>query len=153
MRVFLVLVFSFAFAGIAFAQEVDEAAEGGPATGDEVVAAEEIPHKEAVKFTALQIDYPSEAFEPEIVEGYCEIRFDIRADGRTRNVEAVCTKSIFCETSLRALKTARVDTDQIANGKIDTVNIIYPIEFRIEGSGLGKPERTPLLSCQARLIS
>jgi len=66
------------------------------------------------------------------IEGTCDVRMDVTAQGRPFNVHATCTDAIFSQEAQRAV--SRVEfLPKIERGRaVERRNVIYPLEFKLE---------------------
>lgn len=93
---------------------------------------------------AQEVDRDAELIQPPMVEypraalwfgmtGYCEVHFTLDPDGYPVNPTPLCSHDVFCWKSKHAVAELRMKP-AIKNGRADyRSNIVYPIEFTIEG--------------------
>lgn len=65
------------------------------------------------------------------VQGSCDVRFSVDADGNAFDMRAYCTQPIFCNEAKLAVSRARFLPKLV--GGVPTVrkNIVYPLEFML----------------------
>ena len=98
----------------------------------------------ALSTSAQEADRDAELIQPPMVEypdvalwygmtGYCEVHFTLDPEGHPVNPTPFCSHNVFCWKSKRAISELRMKP-AIKNGRPDyRSNIVYPIEFSIEG--------------------
>lgn len=84
----------------------------------------------------VTVTYPIPVYTAEAaakgISGYCDVMFDLGADGKPANAIARCTNALF-EASARDLPGARFQPVRNAEGKaIEAKGLLYPISFCIE---------------------
>ncbi len=76
--------------------------------------------------------YPAEAAE-KMLSGACDVLFDLGADGKPKNMVAVCSDPIF-EDSAAELKGASFAPINGPDGKpVEVKGLTYPLEYCVEG--------------------
>ena len=75
--------------------------------------------------------YPSAAINKGI-EGTCEVKMDVTAQGRPFNVLATCSDPIFTKEAQRAVSRVAF-LPKIERGRaVERRNVIYPLEFKLD---------------------
>jgi len=94
-------------------------------------------------------NYPDEAGRGGIV-GKCILTFDVSSEGKAERIRADCTKQIFCETSIKAIKRVEFAIKIVDGQRMRRKDTQYPLEFALAGRN-GKPIReapdAPLKTC------
>ncbi|MFN7054068.1 energy transducer TonB [Hyphomonas sp.] len=93
-----------------------------------------------------QPTYPARAAEQSLV-GFCDVRFDLDADGCPRNMTPHCSDAVFCQSAATAMAAARF-RPRIVNGTpVAHPNVVFPLEYRIDGVPPASPDPRTLTVC------
>jgi len=91
-----------------------------------------ISDRDAQPISPPVVQYPRRAAERGI-EGSCEVRFDVNAQGEPFNVNADCTDSVFRREAERAVSRVRFAPKIVRGQALERRNVVYPIEFALDG--------------------
>jgi len=91
-----------------------------------------ISDRDAQPISPPVVQYPRRAAERGI-EGSCEVRFDVNAQGEPFNVNADCTDSVFRREAERAVSRVRFAPKIVRGQALERRNVVYPIEFGLDG--------------------
>lgn len=91
-----------------------------------------ISDRDAQPISPPVVQYPQRAAERGI-EGSCEVRFDVNARGEPFNVAADCTDSVFVREAERAVSRVRFAPKIVRGQALERRNVVYPIEFGLDG--------------------
>lgn len=87
-------------------------------------------------------------------EGHCDVRFGVDENGFAFAVTASCTRRIFCFEAKRAVSEATFDPKTIDGVPVVRTNVVYPLEFFLDGSGYDKDnDPRPLELCEMQAVS
>lgn len=88
--------------------------------------------------------YPQHAYYAG-TEGYCEVRFDLTAEGVPQNLVTLCTDRVFCVAARVAVSEVRFSPALDEGMPRARDNIVYPLFFI--RSNASQVPREPLLDC------
>lgn len=91
-----------------------------------------ISDRDAQPISPPVVQYPRRAAERGI-EGSCEVRFDVNAQGEPFNVQADCSDSVFKREAERAVSRVRFAPKIVRGQALERRNVVYPIEFGLDG--------------------
>lgn len=91
-----------------------------------------ISDRDAQPISPPVVQYPQRAAERGI-EGSCEVRFDVNARGEPFNVQADCSDSVFRREAERAVSRVRFAPKIVRGQALERRNVVYPIEFGLDG--------------------
>jgi len=87
------------------------------------------------------------------MSGHCEVRFSVDEEGYTFNLFPSCTDYIFCFAAKRAINEVRF-TPEYENGRPQVrTNIVYPLDFVVDGRTSESIDRSRMKPCRKRAIS
>lgn len=88
-----------------------------------------------------------------MLQGYCEVEFSVDTRGRTSNIHPRCSHPEFCASATAAMEEVRFMPGRRDGRIVQRNNIVYPLEYRIEGMPDSIPDRTELKGCVDPLVS
>ncbi len=91
-----------------------------------------ISDRDAQPISPPVVQYPRRAAERGI-EGSCEVRFDVNAQGEPFNVQADCSDSVFKREAERAVSRVRFAPKIVRGQALERRNVVYPMEFGLDG--------------------
>lgn len=96
--------------------------------------------------------YPLEAMKAGIT-GYCDVHFNVDTRGEPGNVRPLCSHRVFCDNAATTIEAIRFMPARRDGQIIVSENIMYPLEYRIEGVPYFERDATALEECIDPLIS
>lgn len=92
----------------------------------------DLPDAEAEPLRPPQPVYPRAAAEA-WMPGYCDVRFDVDTLGRPSNIRPLCSHPAFCESAAVAMQAVRFKPARRDGRIVPRKNVVYPLEYAIEG--------------------
>lgn len=87
------------------------------------------------------------------MSGYCEVRFDVDERGYSFNHYTTCTDYVFCFQSKKAVTQVLFKPAYRHGEPRVRRNVIYPLEYIMEGDESGSVDRDRLKPCRKVPIS
>lgn len=125
------------------------AALGGPPA---LAQGRDLPDADARPVRPPMPSYPNGAARM-MLQGYCEVQFSVDTRGRTSNIRPRCSHPEFCASATAAMEEVRFMPARREGRIVPRDNIVYPLEYRIEGMPASIPDRTELKGCVDPLVS
>lgn len=126
----------------------------GLLSGLQVVAQEgdRPPPEDAVPVTPPLPSYPPMAAFLGI-QGYCEVRFDVDERGYAFNLFTSCTEYVFCYQSKKSVSAVTFVPAYEGGAPRVRTNVVYPLEYRLEGFDSASIDRSRIKPCRKVPIS
>ncbi|GAB5457547.1 MAG: hypothetical protein Hens3KO_05770 [Henriciella sp.] len=121
---------------------------GGPIFAQEDTG----PSEDAKPITRPVPSYPLMAAMFGMI-GYCEVRFAVDVDGYAFNLITSCTDYIFCYQSKKAVNRVRFEPAYENGYPRVRYDVIYPLEYMLEGVDRNSIEHKPVKPCREVPIS
>lgn len=125
------------------------AALGGPSA---LAQGRDLPDADARPVRPPMPSYPQGAARM-MLQGYCEVQFSVDTRGRTSNIRPRCSHPEFCASATAAMEEVRFMPARREGRIVPRDNIVYPLEFRIQGMPDTLPDGTQLQGCVDPMIS
>ncbi|MHA7901146.1 MAG: energy transducer TonB [Henriciella sp.] len=88
------------------------------------------------------------------LEGHCAVRFAVDEAGLPFAIMASCTRPIFCFEAKRSVADTLFEPKRDGGVPVVRGNIVYPLNFAIEGSNYDpETDPTPLELCEELPVS
>ncbi|MEO0817711.1 MAG: TonB family protein [Pseudomonadota bacterium] len=100
--------------------------------GDFVVTPIVIDERDAKPISPPVAQFPRRMAERG-VEGQCDVRFNVNARGEPVDIDADCTDAGFARAAEQAVARVRFAPKIVRGQAVERRNVIYPIEFTLEG--------------------
>jgi len=82
-----------------------------------------------------------------MLQGYCEVMFSVDTRGRTSHFHPRCLHPEFCTSATAAMEEVRFMPARRDGMIVPRRNIVYPLEFRIDGMPELIRDLTSLMEC------
>ena len=87
------------------------------------------------------------------MSAYCEVRFGVDEEGYTFGLYPSCTNFLFCSAARRAINEVRFKPKYENGRPAIRTNIIYPLDFVMQGDSPQNIDRSRIRPCQESVNS